>query len=189
MGYIGQDEDHLESPGTPSCDSLQTSNPMQSSAPTLLESLAAEDRGLRDLPDEIKRLQKPLDGLTAHMATIAANGGIPSAGAVGDRMKRMPRRVSETHRRPRMRDDLAAARRDRGPSGWCCQTGPLHHCRKSMDSKGLRSHAWVSASNCAVRSYGHFVAPGDVSPWLQTTYIDQEKQRKSCYHKDLRLYC
>ena len=31
MGYIGQDEDHLESPGTPSCDSLQTSNPMQSS--------------------------------------------------------------------------------------------------------------------------------------------------------------
>ena len=32
MGYIGQDEVHLESPGTPSCDSLQTSNPMQSSA-------------------------------------------------------------------------------------------------------------------------------------------------------------
>ncbi len=32
MGYLGQDEDHLESPGTPSCDSLQTSNPMQSSA-------------------------------------------------------------------------------------------------------------------------------------------------------------
>src|SRR5208282_430143 len=31
MGYIGQDEDYLESPGTPSCDSLQTSNPMQSS--------------------------------------------------------------------------------------------------------------------------------------------------------------
>src|SRR5271157_5466945 len=31
MGYIGQDEDHLEPPGTPSCDSLQTSNPMQSS--------------------------------------------------------------------------------------------------------------------------------------------------------------
>ena len=31
MGYLGQDEDHLESPGTPSCDSLQTSNPMQSS--------------------------------------------------------------------------------------------------------------------------------------------------------------
>ena len=36
MGYIGQDEDHLESPGTPSCDSLQTSNPMQSSAATLM---------------------------------------------------------------------------------------------------------------------------------------------------------
>jgi len=34
MGYIGQDEDHLESPGTPSCDSLQTSNPMQSSGVT-----------------------------------------------------------------------------------------------------------------------------------------------------------
>src|SRR3974390_1195670 len=36
MGYIGQDEDYLESPGTPSCDSLQTSNPMQSSVVTLL---------------------------------------------------------------------------------------------------------------------------------------------------------
>src|SRR5271157_4802678 len=35
MGYIGQDEDHLESPGTPSCDSLQTSNPMQSSGARL----------------------------------------------------------------------------------------------------------------------------------------------------------
>jgi hypothetical protein len=36
MGYIGQDEDHLESPGTPFCDSLQTSNPMQSSGDGIL---------------------------------------------------------------------------------------------------------------------------------------------------------
>ena len=35
MGYIGQDEDHLESPRPPSCDSLQTSNPMQSSGVTI----------------------------------------------------------------------------------------------------------------------------------------------------------
>src|SRR5271157_5539223 len=42
MGYIGQDEDHLESPGTPSCDSLQTSNPMQSSGLGHSEPIAAE---------------------------------------------------------------------------------------------------------------------------------------------------
>ena len=45
MGFIGQDEDHLESPGTPSCDSLQTSNPMQSSGVT--HHLASKSRGVR----------------------------------------------------------------------------------------------------------------------------------------------
>ena len=42
MGYLGQDKDHLESPGTPSCDSLQTSNPMQSSAVGLPPGLGLE---------------------------------------------------------------------------------------------------------------------------------------------------
>ena len=44
-------------------------------------------RNLRDLPDDIKRLEKRLEGLTADMATMAANDGIPSQEAVGDRMK------------------------------------------------------------------------------------------------------
>src|SRR5208337_4827728 len=44
MGYIGQDEDHLESPGTPSCDSLQTSNPMQSSGVPLTRPSATLSR-------------------------------------------------------------------------------------------------------------------------------------------------
>jgi hypothetical protein len=40
--------------------------------------------------------QKRLDGLTTDMATIAANDGIPSQEAVGNRMSRMPEKVSET---------------------------------------------------------------------------------------------
>ena len=57
-------------------------------------------RNLRDLPDDIKRLEKRLAGLEADKATMAANDGIPSQEAIGDRMKRMPEKASETYRTP-----------------------------------------------------------------------------------------
>jgi N12 class adenine-specific DNA methylase len=57
-------------------------------------------RNLRDLPDDIRRLEKRLDGLTADMATLAANDFIPSQEAIAERMKRMPEKVSETYRTP-----------------------------------------------------------------------------------------
>lgn len=55
-------------------------------------------RNLRDLPDDIRRMEKRLEGLTADMATVAANDVIPSQEAVAERMKRMPEKVSETYR-------------------------------------------------------------------------------------------
>jgi N12 class adenine-specific DNA methylase len=55
-------------------------------------------RNLRDLPDDIKRLEKRLAGLEADKATLAANDGIPSQEAVGKAMGRMPEKVSETYR-------------------------------------------------------------------------------------------
>jgi hypothetical protein len=55
-------------------------------------------KNLRDLPDDIRRLEKRLEGLTADMATLAANDGVPSQEAVAERMKRMPGKVSETYR-------------------------------------------------------------------------------------------
>ena len=54
-------------------------------------------RNLRDLPDDIKRLEKRLAGLTTDMATMTSNDGIPSQEAVGNRMNRMPEKVSETY--------------------------------------------------------------------------------------------
>ena len=68
-------------------------------------------------------------------------------------------------------------------------TGLLHHQRKSMNIKELRIRTWVNASDCPARSYAQSVAPGAVSSLLQATYVDQEKQRKSCPYKDLCLYC
>ena len=68
-------------------------------------------------------------------------------------------------------------------------TGLLHHHRKSMNIKELRIRTWVNASDCPARSYAQSVAPGAVSSLLQATYVDQEKQRKSCPYKDLCLYC
>jgi hypothetical protein len=41
MGCISQDENHLESPGTPSCDSLQTSYARQWRNPAAVEELIA----------------------------------------------------------------------------------------------------------------------------------------------------
>ena len=67
--------------------------------------------------------------------------------------------------------------------------GLLHHHRKSMNIKELRIRTWVNASDCPARSYAQSVAPGAVSSLLQATYVDQEKQRKSCPYKDLCLYC
>src|SRR5271157_5662788 len=69
------------------------------------------------------------------------------------------------------------------------QTGLLRHHRKSMNIKELRIRTWVNASDCPARSYAQSVAPGAVSSLLQATYVDQEKQRKSCPYKDLCLYC
>src|SRR5271166_6842894 len=69
------------------------------------------------------------------------------------------------------------------------QAGLLHHHRKSMNIKELRIRTWVNASDCPARSYAQSVAPGAVSSLLQATYVDQEKQRKSCPYKDLCLYC
>ena len=68
-------------------------------------------------------------------------------------------------------------------------TGLLHHHRKSMNIKELRIWTGVTASDCPARSYAQSVAPGAVSSLLQATYVDQEKQRKSCPYKDLCLYC
>ena len=84
------------------------------------------------------------------------------------------------------------------PSGYVVPTGHrllrpnaglLHHHRKSMNIKELRIWTWVNASDCPARSYAQSVAPGAVSSLLQATYVDQEKQRKSCPYKDLCLYC
>jgi hypothetical protein len=58
-----------------------------------------------------------------------------------------------------------------------------------MNIKELRIWPWVTASDCPARSYAQSVAPGAVSSLLQATYVDQEKQRKSCSYKDLCLYC
>ncbi len=57
-------------------------------------------RSVKDLPDDIKRLEKRLVGLETDKATIAANEAVPSQEAVAERMKRMPDRVSETYRTP-----------------------------------------------------------------------------------------
>ena len=55
-------------------------------------------QNLRDLPDSISHLTRRVEGLTADMATVAANDGIPSMEAVGKQMQRMPERVTETYR-------------------------------------------------------------------------------------------
>ena len=55
-------------------------------------------KNLRDLPDDIRRLEKRLDGLTTDMATMKANEVVPSQEGVAERMKRMPEKVSETYR-------------------------------------------------------------------------------------------
>ena len=54
-------------------------------------------RNLRDLPDEIKRLDRRLVCLTADKATMESNDGIPSQEAVAARMGRMPERVGESY--------------------------------------------------------------------------------------------
>ncbi len=55
-------------------------------------------RNLRDLPDSIRHLNKRVDGLTADMATMDRDIGVPSQEAIGHRMGRMPEKVSETYR-------------------------------------------------------------------------------------------
>ncbi len=54
-------------------------------------------RNLRDLPDEIKRLTRRMEGLTADMATMAGNDGTPSQEAVGHRLNQMPERVDKAY--------------------------------------------------------------------------------------------
>ncbi|WP_206108086.1 hypothetical protein [Paludisphaera soli] len=55
-------------------------------------------RSLRDLPDDILRLEKPLEGPTADMATMASNDVIPSQESIGEKLKRMSEKVQETYR-------------------------------------------------------------------------------------------
>ena len=75
MGYMGQDEDHLESPGTPSCDSLQTSNPMQSNGPRVLRSRRLRSRS-RLLP--VPLMPTPFSSCTTalHLALHALGIGL-----------------------------------------------------------------------------------------------------------------
>jgi hypothetical protein len=54
-------------------------------------------RNLRDLPDDIKRLTKRVDGLTADLATMAGNNGTLSVEGIGERMKRIPERVDKAY--------------------------------------------------------------------------------------------
>jgi N12 class adenine-specific DNA methylase len=54
-------------------------------------------RNLRDLPDDIKRLNRRLEGLNADMTTMASNDGIPSQEAVGKRLTQMPEKVDKTY--------------------------------------------------------------------------------------------
>ena len=68
-------------------------------------------------------------------------------------------------------------------------TGLLHHHRKSMNIKELRIWTWVNANDCPARSTPNPLAPAASSSFLQATYVDQEKQRKSFPYKDLCLYC
>ena len=85
--------------------------------------------------------------------------------------------------------DACKALRD-APSDEAARLAGLpHHHRKSMNIKELRIRTWVNAGDCPARSYAQSVAPGAVSSLLQATYVDQEKQRKSCPYKDLCLYC
>jgi hypothetical protein len=55
-------------------------------------------KNLRDLPDSIRHLTKRVDGLTADMVTMAGNAGTLTTEGIGERMKRMPEKVSETYR-------------------------------------------------------------------------------------------
>jgi hypothetical protein len=54
-------------------------------------------KSVRDLPDEIRRMEKRADGLEADFATTAANKAGLTVEAIGERMKRMPDRVGETY--------------------------------------------------------------------------------------------
>ena len=59
-------------------------------------------RNLRDLPDEIRRLTDRVNGLSADMATIAANEEVPLPGmeTLTGRMKNLPEKVERMRRFP-----------------------------------------------------------------------------------------
>ena len=57
-------------------------------------------RNLRDLPDDIRRLERRSENLSADVATIEANDpSPPTMDSLGGRLDAMPERVSETRRR------------------------------------------------------------------------------------------
>src|SRR6185437_12933043 len=57
-------------------------------------------RNMRDLPDDIRRLERRAENLSADMATIDANDpNPPSMEALGRRLDEIPEKVSETRRR------------------------------------------------------------------------------------------
>ena len=55
-------------------------------------------RNQRDLPEEIGRLNRRLNGLTVDAATMAGDDSVPSQEEVGKRMIQMPEKVSEAYR-------------------------------------------------------------------------------------------
>jgi N12 class adenine-specific DNA methylase len=54
-------------------------------------------RNQRDLPEEIGRLTKRMNGLTADMATMAENDGSLPTDGIGHKMGRMPEKVDKTY--------------------------------------------------------------------------------------------
>jgi hypothetical protein len=55
-------------------------------------------RNSRDLPEAIGNLKKRVDNLTADMGTIAGNDAGLTTEGIGEHMRRMPEKVSETYR-------------------------------------------------------------------------------------------
>ena len=54
-------------------------------------------RNLKDLPDEIKRIERRVAGLETDLAAMGGNDGIPSMEAVGHKMGQMPEKVEKSY--------------------------------------------------------------------------------------------
>ena len=54
-------------------------------------------RNLRDLPDEIKRIERRVTGLETDLATMAGSDAVPSMESVGHKMGQMPEKVEKSY--------------------------------------------------------------------------------------------